>query len=653
MSRIRLLGEQTANKIAAGEVVERPASVFKELVENSLDAGATRIDIEVVNGGKSLLRVSDNGEGMDRDDALLCLERHATSKIREDADIERIITLGFRGEALPSIAAVSKLELLTRTQDQPGGTRVVIHGGRLLKVEEAGAAPGTVIEIKHLFFNMPARRKFLRTPATELGHIQHLFQLHALAHPEVAWRLTVDRQLAAQLPSAATLEDRVRELHGRDYLEQLVPLEVLQGGLKVLGFIGRPGFTRANRREQYFIVNGRPIESKALHYALLEGFHTSLMKGRFPVALLFVSVPPEEVDVNIHPAKREVRFRDEWLVRDAVARAVRLALGGATFIPQGGGVQPKVPTHDSSATKTPTGREESKSTGDVQAQLIPPRDMVGFRRGVFSVASPKSAWPAPPSQAEGAGGSRPESAPSQEGHVESSASMPGGRVETSRSASTEAGAHSRPSGPGEGDPKPLDGAQIQVLGVLSNLYVLLESPDGLLVMDQHAAHERVLFEQFLRQMRSGKDAPSQMLLVPQTVELEIRDAAYLTENLAGLRALGVGVSPFGPRTFVVESLPPELSRRDPEEVLRELVDELQRGGTGVRPQRMSEEMVASAACKQAVKAEDTLTEQEIRGLVRDLLAADLPYSCPHGRPTMIRISFTELERRFGRRPGAV
>jgi DNA mismatch repair protein MutL len=643
MSRIRLLGEQTANKIAAGEVVERPASVFKELVENALDAGASRIEIDVVNGGKSLLRVSDDGEGMDRDDALLCLERHATSKIREESDIERIITLGFRGEALPSIAAVSKMEILTRPQQQDAGTKVVIHGGRLLKVEEAGAAPGTVIEVKHLFFNLPARRKFLRTPATELGHIQHLFQLHALSNHQVAWKLTVDRQPSAMLAPAPAIEDRIRELHGRDYLDQLVPLQVSQGGLQIRGFVGRPGFTRANRREQYFFVNGRPIESKALHYALLEGFHTSLMKGRYPVALLFVTVPPDEVDVNIHPAKREIRFRDEWMVRDAVARAVRIALGGASFVPQPSRTSPtEAPDSPPASVHPPQPEPTVEPDGgqaDVnrQGQLIPTREMTGFQRGTFQRTSPQ-----PDSWQESQ--KTPFEAPSKSNPVSGA-----GSAHSVAPAETTPGAF---SGPGD-QPKPLDGAQIRIMGVLSDLYVLLEGPDGLLVMDQHAAHERVLFEQFLRQMRSEDSSPSQMLLVPQTVELEIRDAAFLTENLDTLRALGVGVSPFGARTFVVESLPPALSRRDPEQVLRDIVDELQKGGSGIRPQRLSEERVASAACKHAVKAEDTLSRQELERLVRDLLASDLPYSCPHGRPTMIRISFTELERRFGRRPGAV
>ena len=326
MNRIRLLPEHVANQIAAGEVVERPASVVKELVENSLDAEARRITVTIKAGGRSAVVVADDGFGMGRDDALLALESHATSKISKAEDLSSIRSLGFRGEAVPSIAAVSRFTLTTRERGALSGTQIEIAGGKILSVTDVGTAEGTSVEVRNLFFNLPARRKFLRSESTETSHIEHIVTLCALAHPPVAFRLIVDEREKFNLAPANELSHRLRELYGNQLVDQLVPVDWQRGDIRVTGFIGKPGISRSDRSQQHAFVNGRPVESKGINYALLEGYHTALMKSRYPVTFLFVEIDPELVDVNIHPAKREVRFHDEYAVRQTVVEAVRKAL---------------------------------------------------------------------------------------------------------------------------------------------------------------------------------------------------------------------------------------------------------------------------------------------------------------------------------------
>jgi DNA mismatch repair protein MutL len=326
MNRIHLLSEQVANQIAAGEVIERPASVLKELLENSLDAGATQVDVQIGAGGRSLVAVTDNGCGMSKDDALLCLERHATSKLRESDDLDRIASYGFRGEAIPSIASVSRFRLRTREADALAGTELIIDGGRLREVREVGLAPGTQIEVRSLFFNLPARRKFLRTEATEAAHLRQTLLLAGLARPDVGFTLTLDDQPAQRWLPGEDLRQRLVSVFGADWMELTVPLAAESGALKLHGFIGKPGVSRAARGEELFFINQRPVENRTLHFGLLEGYHNSLMKGRYPVAILFLEMDPAGVDVNIHPAKREVRFHDDFTIRHFVVKAVTEAL---------------------------------------------------------------------------------------------------------------------------------------------------------------------------------------------------------------------------------------------------------------------------------------------------------------------------------------
>ena len=614
MNRIRLLSEHVANQIAAGEVVERPASVVKELVENALDAEARRITVTIKNGGRSLINVADDGFGMGRDDALLALERHATSKISKAEDLHSVKSLGFRGEAIPSIAAVSRFTLSSRERGTLSGTQIEIAGGKILSVTDVGAAEGTVVEVRNLFFNLPARRKFLRSVPTETAHIEHIVTLCALAHPQVAFKLVVDGRESFNLAPTNDLRGRLRELYGAQLVEELVhvgagpsacPLGTAQPGqaqgpaptgdgyVSVHGLIGKPGVSRADRRQQHLFVNQRPVESKGINYALLEGYHTALMKGKFPVTFLFIEIDPELVDVNIHPSKREVRFRDEFAVRQCVIDAVRAALE-----PETAGMRP------------------------VQQEGWPRADQRPF-------ASPTTHTTAPPLALRG---ETPVSPAAQQSNL---IEVPRGRMEGPA-----------PAGP-LAEVRTEEGLW-RILGVIGQLYVLIESPEGLVLMDQHAAHERVLFEKMLRELETDS-APAQKLLLPLTLELDARDAEFLHANQKTLHKLGIGISEFGEKTFLVDALPPYFPTANLAQTFRNIIDELRQTGEEVHARRLGEDKIATTVCRHAVKAHDPLRGEELRALLRQLHECELPYTCPHGRPTMIQMSYAELEKKFGRK----
>ncbi len=603
MSRIALLSEEVASQVAAGEVVERPASVVKELVENSLDAGAGRVEVRIARGGASLVRVVDDGCGMDRDDALLCLERHATSKIRSGADLATVATLGFRGEALPSIASVSRFTLSTREHDAVSGTEIVVAGGRIREVRDGGEAPGTSIEVRSLFYNLPARRKFLRAENTEAGHVEHQLHLQAIGHPGTGFSFIRDGHLVFQLPPAPALRDRIRDLHGAGFLESLIPVgDGPPGPVTVSGLIGKPGVSRASRVQQIVFVNGRAIENPAINHALREGYHTALMKGQFPVTFLFLEMDPALVDVNVHPAKREVRFRDPSLVREAVTDAVRRAIENArgswneAFRPGPPAISP------APASAPPEAYPETPA-------LIPEREQ-RVLRGDWSSFSPAPAGPA----ASAAG------------------------YESVGPAAPAAGYENAPDSAGG----------FRILGVLGKLYVLMENASGLVLVDQHAAHERILFEELRRRMEQ-QGVPGQHLLLPPTIAVTPKDREWLLGNLGTLQRMGIGLEEFGPSTFKLDTLPEYLMGGDPAQTVRDIIDELRQAGSGASRVRMGEDVIATTVCRHAVKAHDTLREPELVKLIEDLLACELPYCCPHGRPTMIQISHAELEKKFGRR----
>ncbi|PYK79522.1 MAG: DNA mismatch repair endonuclease MutL [Verrucomicrobia bacterium] len=613
MSRIKLLPETVASQVAAGEVVERPASVVKELVENSIDAGASSIEIGIQRGGISRIRVVDDGCGMDRDDALLSLERHATSKIASAADLAAISTLGFRGEALPSIASVSRFRLTTREPGAVAGTEILVNGGRIETVRDGGEAPGTQVEVRSLFYNVPARRKFLRSETTETRNIEHQFFLQALAQPAIGFSLVRDEKVALQLPVTASLRDRIRDLYGAEFLNELLEISEREyQGVRVRGWLGRAGVSRQTRAQQFVFVNGRAIDSGILATALREGYHTALMRGQFPVTFLFVDLDSQDVDVNVHPAKREVRFRDPGRIREAIVEAVRRTLESGRV--------------------------------DWQRKFSPPAP--GGTTAVLSQISPP-VQPSAPSSFErmGRDSARPSTSLSPDQPTLPQPPMAGGGDSPNRGRAIEVNHPYLTPEPGAA---PKDDQQFQIIGVLNRLYVLMENSDGLVLVDQHAAHERILFEELRRRMEE-EGVPSQRMLLPQIFSLPPRDAEWVERNVATLQKMGIGIEGFGAHSFRVDTLPAFLEIADATDFLRRVIDELKTTSRSSSPLRLGEDMIAKTVCRHAVKANDPLRYPEIEKLIRDLLACDLPYCCPHGRPTMIQISHAELEKKFGRK----
>lgn len=603
MSRIRLLPETVASQVAAGEVIERPASVIKELVENSIDAGARKIDIFIRRGGVSYLRVIDDGCGMDRDDALLSLERHATSKIRSVADLESVGTLGFRGEALPSIASVSRFRLTTREANAVAGTEIVVNGGKIDIVRDGGEAPGTQVEVRSLFYNVPARRKFLRSESTESRNIEHQLHLQAIGHANVAFTFARDDRLVFQLPATGTLTDRIRDLYGKDLLDQLLSINGADSSqIKISGLIGQAGLSRQTRSQQLIFVNGRAIESPIITAAIREGYHTALMKGQYAVTFLFLELDPGTVDVNVHPAKREVRFRDPNRVREAIVRSIHETLAG--------------------------GRAAW------QEKFRAPIPEPGGTRAVVS-------------QNEKLGGSPPCELP----QFETEFGLRGERsIEKIGGTTSVSSQNFSPTDEfvGRDRARPSSQQQFQIIGVLNKLYVLMENADGLVLVDQHAAHERILFEELRRRMEE-QGVPSQKLLISQTFELPPRDADWIEQNISILQKMGIGIENFGPNTFKIDSLPGFLNVTDGAQFMRKVIDDLKSASDRSSPLRLGEDMIASTVCRHAVKANDPLRYLEVEKLIQDLLDCELPYCCPHGRPTMIQISHAELEKKFGRK----
>jgi DNA mismatch repair protein MutL len=669
VNRIRLLPEQVANQIAAGEVVERPASVVKELVENALDAEARRILVEIGAGGRSLIRVTDDGFGMSKDDALLCLERHATSKIQRAEDLASISSMGFRGEAVPSIASVSRFTLTTRerTDSSGAGTQVVINGGKILEVKAAASPAGTSIEVRQLFFNLPARRKFLRAEETERAHIQHYLTLAALAFPHVDFTFVSDGRTLWQLSGVSwtniderftALRERLRQLHGnetpllaldfRTEIEEAVqrteypeePAPRTKVSFRLWGFIGAPGVSRSSRDEQYIFVNQRPVENRGLSFALVEGYHTSLMKGRYPVCCLFLEIDPAAVDVNIHPQKREVKFREEAAVRRLVAQALRDTL--LRF--HSGGVPPATPVSGAVAAKAETFKAALPISGLPTAQ-----------QEILSIEPSQELLPLPPAERKSSTAATlaPAASPSVSSDPTPSPqrALPTAQQLTAVFAppmlAPRPASAKDPTGTFEG-PVPLLHVPLRIVGVIGRLYVVLESDRGLVLLDQHAAHERVLFEQMLHRLESAEQAPAQRLLLPETLELSFKDAEFARRHLETLSRLGVVLREFGEKTFLLDALPPFVKATHPKRFATSLLDELKAAGAGVNLLRLGEDVVAKTVCRHAVKANDPLSEPELQQLVLDLKACRMPYTCPHGRPTLIEMSWRELEKRFGR-----
>ena len=605
MGKIQILSDNLASQVAAGEVVERPASVVKELVENSLDAGATQIAVLARRGGTALLRIVDNGSGMAREDALMSLQRHATSKLRTSADLAAILTKGFRGEALPSIASVSKLTLSTRETHALTGTRIIVEGGTLLETTDAGDAPGTSIEVRQLFYNVPARRKFLRSEDTEFSHIEQQVRIQALAHPETGFSLTRDDRLLFHLPPGDSLLGRIAGLTGTDLTHRLLEIPPITcGPITLSGYLGEAGLSRSNRALQFTFLNRRPVESIAFTQALRAGYGEALPRGQSPVAFLLIQINPAEVDVNVHPSKREVRFRNSLAVQSAITQII------SQIILQGRH-QPGETTPSPPETNSPT--IPRWSPPNTQPSLLSAEKPI-----LRNVWEGVPARPAPPA---------PAPAPAL-------------------SDLTDRLDQSDPSDPSDHLPPPAP--LFTPIGLLGSAYLILQSPEGLVLLDHRAAWERILYEE-ARARSAAEPVPSQALLSPLTLTLSPREFDFLKPHLPALRRMGLGLEEFGSNTLLIDSLPPYL-KADGEipALLSALLDDLRHTPDRAPTRRLDAAALAAAVARQSARRQPPVTLENVTGLVTRLMACAMPYCRPDGSPTLLQFSWQELARKFNR-----
>ena len=638
MNKIKVLPDNLANQIAAGEVVERPASVIKELVENAIDAGGTRIQIDIELGGRRLMQISDDGEGMSRDDAILAFERHATSKIRTLDDLAAIGTLGFRGEALASIASVAKVELITKTMDDTIATRVSVEGGKLIDVKDAARDCGTTITVRDLFFNTPARRKFMRSEATENYHLTGIATHYALAHPEIAFTMTNNGREILRVSPARDLRERAFQIFGGSLLDSLLPVD---GGrefvARVTGFVSAPRERRTTRDAQYFFVNNRFVRDKTIAGGLLEGYRSVLPHGVYPVAFLFLDMPPEEIDVNVHPAKTEVRFRRGEAVKDVIAEAVRSALASAGIT---GDVTPEPETIDPQIMSVepeyePTGIEFSNESSLARAIEFDtePKSDHGFQaesrhEPKFSEGHPLEA----------------------ESHI---VPLQFETTEREQARSAIAGyAELPPVNSAEKIAKSIEveqvsASKIQPLGQMHDSFIIAVDDEGLLLIDQHVAHERILFDKY-RKRETDRPIESQNLLLPETIDLSPAqsEAFQLIEN--DLETLGFGVMKLSGRTIAIKSIPTDLPASEARNLLAEILDTIEMEKRGSPKSTLRDDIAASLACKAAIKINMKLTPEKMQWLIDRLLGTSSPTTCPHGRPVILRLSMKDIERGFHR-----
>ncbi|MBN1518421.1 DNA mismatch repair endonuclease MutL [Candidatus Sumerlaeota bacterium] len=626
---IRRLPQELINQIAAGEVVVRPASVVKELAENSIDAGATRIHIAIGNENRDI-SVTDDGCGIPPGEATLALERHATSKIERSADLRAIMTRGFRGEALASIASVSKMELVSRPAGQLAGTRIVVWGGQLQQQEPTGCPEGTRIEIRELFYNVPARRKFLKTPASEWGHIANIATQQALGSPSIGFKLEREGRIIFDLPPQQSLDQRFIQLCGSNLEGELLPVEHDKQGVKITGFTGKPAVARKDRRHQYFFVNGRPVANRAMQFSLQQAYHGLLMTGRYPIALLFLEINPQAVDVNVHPTKEEIRFQDERIAAGLLNRAVVAALETADLKPsfnlgrlgepsQQQQPPPNEPSRPDYAALFNQAARELHFDGELRARQSP-------GQGDFIGAS-ASAGPSPFTPSTSSTPSTTPPAPQNEIPFQS---IHAAQPQPSRVPEDFAGLPEMP----------------RPIAQLGQTYIIAQTGDELILIDQHAAHERLLFEKIRNAPRHG--SPSQQLLIPVTLEIPPASVPALEELAPLLHELGFEIEPFGGQTYNIEAVPADLAHADVERLLRDLLDDFDREGRPAEIEHRREQLYATMACHAAIRAGQTLQPEEMRRLIYDLYTTPTTHTCPHGRPTIIRLTKTDLDKQFGR-----
>ena len=683
MSRIRVLPDHVANQIAAGEVVERPASVAKELVENAIDAGATRITIDIEAGGRRLLKVSDDGHGMVRDDAVLAFERHATSKISKSEDLARIATLGFRGEALASIASVARVDLTTHPEDAPAGTRVTIEGGKMRDVKDAAHPRGTTIVVRDLFFNVPARRKFLRSEATESFHLTNLVTHYALAHPEIAFTLTNNGREVLRVSPAKDLRERAYQIFGAEFLDNLLAVDEQRNPVaRVSGFVSAPRDRRTSRDAQYLFVNGRFVRDRLIGRALSEGYRSILPHGVYPAALLFIDIPLEEVDVNVHPAKTEVRFRRAPAVADAVRDSVRTALASAGYA--------RTETKDATdvqGAQFEAGEEISQpATMSAAASEVPRVTSVPIAQSPGTVVTPDNE----PGQSEIEFGCESDEQAYAE-HTRLTAERQlaiAARTDTARdldailrealaneaTAIDPQSAILNPQPPAynvssgitdvaestSGLP-PLNSAarlakevavdsltnNIRPIGQLDESFIIATDNDGLLLIDQHVAHERVLFDKY-RALEAARLTESQQLLIPETFDLTPAQATVFDELAAELELYGFETMRLSGRTVAIKATPADLPAGEARNMLSELLDAVDAEKKGSARETLRDEIAASLACHAAIKVNMSLTPEKMRWLIDRLLKTSSPTTCPHGRPVILRLSTKDILKGFHR-----
>lgn len=658
MSKIRVLPDSLANKIAAGEVVERPASIVKELIENSIDAGSKKIEVTIESGGRRLIRISDDGEGMSRDDAILAFERHATSKLKVAEDLEAINTLGFRGEALASIASVAKVRLRSQAADDLVGTEIEISGGRMLHVRDCAFARGAEFEIRDLFFNVPARRKFLKSEATESYHIANLVTHYALANPQLSFTLTNNNRESIRVTPVSNLRERAYQLFGGEFIGDLIEVLSESGELRLRGYVSSPSATRTTRDSQYFFINGRYVRDKVIGKALSEAYRAMIPSGVYPSAMLLIEMPPHEVDVNVHPAKTEVRFVRSAIVYDLIRDGVRAAIGSskAAATPftekkfeaaQPGSYESSRPAFEDKAP--PISRQELRSAFRIQAPLppLPQQQKMDL-----------SGEPQEEDQALTASGDEPVadwSAQTSE--------------ETFSTADPEAGSTSLPNPPlvyghrigclgtrgadaSASQLKPaqnisLTADEIYPLGQMHNSFIIATDRTGLLLIDQHVAHERILFEQHWRALRSRR-IDTQRLLIPETLDLSPAQAATFDQLVPELEKNGFELGRLSGRTIAIKAIPAMLGSGMAQSLLVELLDAIEDDRRGLSLDELQAEIAASLACRAAIKINMPLAPEKMYWLIDELMKMENPATCPHGRPIILRITAREIERGFQR-----
>jgi DNA mismatch repair protein MutL len=650
MGVIRVLPSEIAGRIAAGEVIERPASVIKELVENSIDAGATRIRVFTEQGGQKLMQVVDDGRGMDRADAMLCLEAHATSKITKEGDVGQIATLGFRGEALPSISAVSHFQLQTRPHDDLAGTEVVVNNGAIQDVRECGCAPGTSIKVQWLFGNLPARRKFLRGASTEDDYIHEMMLLLALTRPQVSFELTQNGRCVLRAPASMGVAGRVEMLVGKDAFAAMLPVDYQEDGIHVYGYISRPGFTRGSRREQRIVVNGRAASAETVFFAIREAYETLVVKGRYPGVVLYVDIAPDRVDVNVHPTKREVRFREPMKVSKVVGAALRQGLRGLGLpadLPSEIYVGGTTPARQEAETPqfvdtTPTASAPSEDTPSPAA----PVDTETIF-GSAPVAAPPPVAPPPPPQSvrppQPVLPTRPVTPVMPQAPRPIQTPLPFAPEPLPQPPVASAPEENAPAAAPASAPISVPSvAAFRLLAPLGKEYLLAESDSGLVVVNIRGASQRILFERLLSNLHREK-ALKQPLLIPVTLHLAPDEARLLAREIPYFQSVGFSVEEFGSHTFLVTAVPPSLPDKDLDTTIRDILNDLRQETV---TNRQSAIHLAQLASRHGIRRKDTLSHEEQLLLLKELMACEMPYADPAGLPTMVHITESELRKRF-------